>query len=96
MWLLAIFALGSALGLAAAILTFLLEIFFWLKYGHMPDWDLSDFVGNPPQTSYLGINRIVDWYFHARLSAALFFSSVACLSICGWLFTSIEESRRGH
>lgn len=85
-------AITSIFGMVAGVLIFGGECLYWLKHGFWPAWDLADQLGSPVETSYIGLNAIVKWYFAERLSAVVFFSATAVFCISIYASTALEDS----
>lgn len=79
------------MGMAGAVLVFGGECLFWLKAGYWPGWTLADQLGYPLESRYVGLNKIVKWYFDQRLSAAIFYGSTAIFLISTYGSVALEE-----
>lgn len=77
-----VFIVPCVLGILASIVIFLGECGYWLKEGLWPGWTLATELGAYPSTTgYLGLDKIIRWYFDLRMSFMTFLTSISALII---------------
>jgi hypothetical protein len=74
------------LGILAAGVIFLGECGYWLKEGVWPGWTLATEAGGYPRSSgYLGLDKIIRWFFDLRASIAAFLTALTSIVLIGLL-----------
>jgi hypothetical protein len=76
----------GVLGILGSGIIFLGECSYWLKEGIWPGWTLASELGAyPASTGYLGIDKIIRWYFDLRMSFMVLGTSISALLLFGLL-----------
>jgi len=58
-----------------------LECLYWLHHATWPSWSPEDFGFHPPYTPYLGINRLLAWFYEMGFPWLALFAGILVLSL---------------
>ena len=86
-----LFSTGAFL-LFAAIVIFVFMCLHWIKFGDWPDWSPTLLGCEPPETSLVGLNRIIAWFYDLQCATLVAIGGAATFYV-GMKIGEIRETK---